>query len=189
MTDTATRTDAKAFIEHLYTMRDRANANIPRHSGEARTELATLRRGLQGGRHRIAACGIVFRFEPSGDQLDVWLLIGALYALHPVARPRRGAAIDNFAWSMGKLAADRGDAVDRRFNQVASAEGDSLEHYLRQSIQLLKSASLDYNPEQLLRDTELLLSAKRTRDVLDRQRRTRVQWVSNYFTAKNQKTA
>ncbi|MFC0529057.1 type I-E CRISPR-associated protein Cse2/CasB [Phytohabitans kaempferiae] len=137
----------RAFVRHLYGVHNALNSGNPRHCAEARQTLARLRRAFSGQRHEAEAYDVVFPHNPPEREQELWLLVAGLFALHPHANNAAGRSIGS---AMRLLVADRPSAA-RRFTQLLSVDPAAMPHYLRQTIQLLRSddVSIDY---QLLLD-------------------------------------
>jgi CRISPR system Cascade subunit CasB len=119
---------------------------------ENRGVLAALRRGLgQPPGTAIEMYPYVVRYLPqnaSRAQEEVYFLVAALFALHPVPGGT-GNMGDHF-----RVAIKQGDetAIERRFTALLAAHPDDLPFYLRQAMNFLGSKEVPINWSQLMSD-------------------------------------
>lgn len=172
----------RVFIDHLHQLYRSLDSGNRHVAAPARRELAVLRRGLVDA-HEMDAYQRVLDFEPPEREQRVWLLVGALFALHPQRRSVDGAWKPSVGSAMGRLARDRDGAVKRRFRQLASVEGAALEHHVRQGVQLLRGSSAPLDYETLLDDLVTLLADDPHGHHQDDRRRVRLRWARDFHRA------
>ncbi|WP_052372628.1 type I-E CRISPR-associated protein Cse2/CasB [Amycolatopsis taiwanensis] len=173
------------FVDSLY----RYNAALGgerHHAAEARRVLARLRRSFAGPRQEAEAYDVVFQHDPPEIEQEIWLLLAGLFALHPQPRPR-GDKHGSLGTAMQELARQRGDTVDRRFQQLLATDRYALPHYLRQAVQLLRADNVAVDYTRLLDDLVVILGPhSQDEDV----RRTRLRWARDYHRRpRNEKTS
>ncbi|KAA9157935.1 type I-E CRISPR-associated protein Cse2/CasB [Amycolatopsis acidicola] len=164
-----------AFIKSLYALQAGAESGIPRRQSECRRTLAELRRGLASTSPQIGAYEVVFRHDPPEQELDAWLLIAGLFALHP----QRGRSRGSLGTSMKALQVKRGDAAARRFEQLLLRNRDGLPHHVRQVIRLLASDDIPVNYATLLDDLVQLMSDGYRGDAAHH---IRLRWARDFHT-------
>jgi CRISPR system Cascade subunit CasB len=176
----------RLFVDSLYRYHASLEGARP-HAAEARRVLARLRRSLAGPQQETEAYDVVFAHDPPESEQEVWLLLAGLFALHPQPRPRADKR-GSIGSAMRELAQRRGDSVNRRFQQLLATDPDALPHYLRQSVQLLRSDNVAVDYSQLLDDLVIVLGPH-SRD--DDVRRVRLRWARDYHRPppKEQKSA
>jgi CRISPR system Cascade subunit CasB len=126
-------------------------------SGQRRGVLAALRRGLgrdvpSAEQHRVVAPWL--RTDASVRDARPWYLIASLFAAHPVtAKVGEGRHHRSFGVSMAELNRHReGHGVERRFMALLDADEEDLASHLRHAVQLLRTADVAVDWEQLLLD-------------------------------------
>ncbi|PPK63771.1 type I-E CRISPR-associated protein Cse2/CasB [Actinokineospora auranticolor] len=169
----------ESYVNHLYGLGNCLTSRNSTLVARSRRDLALLRNSFVPGR-QFAAYEIVFRNGAPDDEVEqeVWLLVGALYALHPLTKGARGT----LGASMGQLAKKIGDgsSVGRRFAQLLARDRAGLPHHLRQAVRLLSAHSTPVNYHRLLDDLTVLLG----RDHLgDRAGAIRLRWAREYHVA------
>lgn len=173
----ATPADRRSeFLKALYALHWGLESTTPHLQAQARRTLARLRRSLTGPRHEVEAYEFVLAHEPPRAEQNAWLLVAGVYALHPQPR-RRGSGPKTIGASLRALAQKRGDSVTRRFTQLVAVDRDSLPHYLRQAVQLLRSEDVALDYTQLLSDLIVLLGE---RYLSDRAHRVRLEWARDF---------
>ena len=184
------------YIERLYKIEAKLRSDNAKLVSDARRDLALLRRGLAGN-SQISAYSVVFRDEDvdtepndgtdgrdrsywiTDDELKVWLLVGGLFALHPLVSRADQTKARSFGAAMGALRSRLASSasVDRRMDQLLGLDQGSLPHYLRQVISLLSANDVAVHYAQLLDDLLVLLGpAHRT----ERAAKIRLRWAREY---------
>ncbi|MBQ1053449.1 type I-E CRISPR-associated protein Cse2/CasB [Micromonospora chalcea] len=164
----------QAFVRDLYGLHYAITSANPRRSGEARQKLARLRRSFAGQQQEAEAYDVVFPHEPPIREQDLWLLVAGLFALHPHADTVRGRSLGT---AMQELVEERPSAA-RRFTQLLSVDVAAMPHYLRQAIQLLRSAEVAIDYLRLLTD---LAEMRQSRE---EAHRIRLSWARDYHRPK-----
>lgn len=165
----------RAFVDYLYGLRTGLDSTNPHRAAESRQALARLRRSFAGPRQEAEAYDVVFAHNPPQAEQEVWLLVAGLFALHPLPRPR--GARRSLGAAMSVLVQRRGESVNRRFVQLVSVDKNGLPHYLRQTVQLLRTESVPLDYDQLLTDLVLVLRDN-SRD--DAAYRIRLGWARDF---------
>lgn len=127
-------TKPEAFVEYL---RDLAAI-------DDRGALAALRHGFV---NPLRALPYVARFLPNPGSRraeDTLLLLGGLFALHPIS----GAT--SLASALRQLA-ERSDSVELRFRGLLDCDREDLPHHLRHAVALAAGAEIPIDFEDLLR--------------------------------------
>ncbi|MGW2625878.1 MULTISPECIES: type I-E CRISPR-associated protein Cse2/CasB [Micromonospora] len=169
----------EAFIRHLYRLHYAVTSGNPHLSGEARQTLARLRRSFAGRQQEVEAYDVVFPHEPPSHEQDLWLLVAGLFALHPQGNTGRGRSLGA---AMQELVEKRPSAA-RRFTQLLSVEPAAMPHYLRQAIQLLRSADVSIDYLRLLNDLAVMRSSR------EETHRIRLNWARDYHKPKRRPRA
>ena len=181
------RSARRAFLAGLRAAnRNTAGANAA-VAGAARARLAVLRRGLAGPRQQADAYAAVYEFDPPDGEEHTWVLIGALFALHPCDAQQNGRRPQPLAGALGRLAGERAGgaaAVDRRFGQLVGVEDQSLAHHVRQAVTLLRGAAIPLDYDMLLDDLLVLLDTDPAPAAAQRRQRVRLRWIADYNRAK-----
>lgn len=160
----------RAFVRHLYGLYHALSSdNNPRRSAEARQMLARLRRAFAGQQQEAEAYDVVFPHDPPVGEQELWLLVAGLFAIHPHGNTARGRSIGGAM----RLLADERSSTRRRFTQLLSVDPPAMPHYLRQTIQLLRSGDVAVDYHLLLAD----LVAMRSRE---EAHRVRLRWARDY---------
>jgi CRISPR system Cascade subunit CasB len=169
----------KAFVNHLYGLHTRLVSDNHHQAAEARQVLARLRRAFNGPRQEAEAYDVVFHYDPPEAEQETWLLLAALFALHPQPRTR-DTHLRTLGAAMGALAKRRGESVNRRFVQLVSVDWAALRHYLRQAVQLLRSDGIPLDYQRLLED---LLVLQRDPRGGQQAHRVRLAWTREFHLA------
>ncbi|MEV4752995.1 type I-E CRISPR-associated protein Cse2/CasB [Streptosporangium sp. NPDC049248] len=168
-----------AYVTYLYRLDNELRSRDPRRSAQARRSLARLRHSFVEGR-QYQAYAIVFGHEPPHDSAEqqVWLLVGGLFALHPLPW-KGGAGPRSLGASMGRLHKKLGSpAVERRFTQLLARDKQALPHHLRQTIRLLSAHEVPVHYGRLLDDLVTLLGKDHRGD---RASSVRLRWAEEYY--------
>ena len=140
------RSKGERFVEYLLGLEERKD----------RGPLAALRRGLgqlpgtAPEMHRY-----VVRWsngEPSRWREDVYYIVAALFALHPVHWSGEDAKPRNLGASFARLERGSGDAVERRFTALLNVHVEDVHVHLRHAVSLLKSKGISIDWVRLLDD-------------------------------------
>jgi CRISPR system Cascade subunit CasB len=133
------------FVAHLQRLQER----------EDRGALAALRRGLgkpPGGAPEMFPYVIPHTQGLSAWREDHFLLVAALFALHPVSTPE-GNIGDTFADVRRRRgAAEAEDSLEKRFVALLNCHGDDLPNHLRHTVALARTAEVPVNWGRLLAD-------------------------------------
>ena len=119
-----------------------------------RAALATLRRALSG-RHTdmLRAFRYVgYELPPYREDQDTCILIGALFALHPL-----GGGSGNLGKHMARLCRTdekKSSSAERRFTALVTSRREDLGNPLRQAVSLLEAGQIPINWPQLLYDLD-----------------------------------
>lgn len=167
-----------AYVKHLYGLEDDLRSGNGRRASGARRTLAHLRHSFAEGRQHLAY-ETVFRQEaPDGAEAEIWLLVGGLFALHPLSR-RGGGGPRTLGASLGRLRRKTDSpAVDRRLLQLLARDRQTLPHHLRQTIRLLSAHDVPIHYGRLLDDLVVLLGEDHRGD---RASRVRLRWAQEYY--------
>jgi CRISPR system Cascade subunit CasB len=146
-------------LEKLYHDKDRA-------------ALAKLRRGLgkKGGTPEM--CRYVAPYLPDDAKphvMERYFLIASLFALHPDPATR--------GTSMGKVfraMMETSQSVEKRFENLLTADAEDLSGYLRQAISLAKSKKVRVDFHQLFYDIDL-------KNWNRPDRRVQLQWARDFW--------
>ena len=187
-TEPAQKTAHELFVDGLSRLAASANSTDRHGSTTARANLARLRRGFVGDRYVSDALAVVYAYDPPTGEEELWLLVGALFAIHP--RHRRGAG--NLGASYGQLLrahGGRAGAAERRFTQLIAVEGDALRHYLRQAVQLLASFEVPLDYHRLLMDLRVLLSDGSSIKDAEIRQRIRLAWLKDFHRTRTSSSA
>ncbi|KWW98834.1 CRISPR-associated protein CSE2 [Carbonactinospora thermoautotrophica] len=176
---TPTQVKRKAFVDYLYGLHQGLSSDNPHRVAECRRVLARLRRSFAGARQQAEAYDVVFRHDPPEREQEVWLLVAGLFALHP--QPGNG---DTLGRAMRRLARAREGTVDRRFTQLLAVDRESLPHYLRQAVQLLRAENVPLDYARLLDDLVALWTGGE-----DAAHRVRLAWARDYHRPERTKQA
>ena len=138
----------EGFVKHLLGLAERKD----------RGALAALRRGL--GRlpgtapemHRYVVPWS--NGESSRWREDVYYIVAALFAYHPVHWSRDTEARSNLGASFARLRGAEEDGVERRFTALLSVHMEDLHVHLRHAVSLLKSNDIPIDWVRLLDDLQ-----------------------------------
>ncbi|WP_326557146.1 type I-E CRISPR-associated protein Cse2/CasB [Micromonospora sp. NBC_01796] len=169
----------QALVRHLYGLHQALGSGNPQRSAEARRTLARLRRAFAGRQQEAEAYDVVFPHDPPVEEQELWLLVAGLFALHPHADNARRRSIGG---AMRLLVADRPSAA-RRFTQLLSVDPAAMPHYLRQTIQLLRSDGISVDYQLLLADLVKMHSSR------EEAHRVRLRWARDYHRPNRQPTS
>lgn len=176
----------REFVDWLYKLHQSINGGNEFAQQQARARLAVLRRCFSGPVREAYAYQIIYDLNPPLGEEKVWLEVAGLYALSPQPRPAPGRYARTIGRAMGELARERGeDAVLRRFVHLVSVDGPALHHYLRQSIQLLRTKGITYDIARLLDDLTVLMNPDPRGWLADRRQQIRLAWSRDYHYAKS----
>jgi CRISPR system Cascade subunit CasB len=166
------------YVKHLHSLEAALRSKNPQRVAESRRMLACLRHSFVEGR-QIQAYEIVFRNNPPWNEAeqDTWLLVGGLFALHPLVwRANKGPR--SLGASLGMLDKKLGSpSVSRRFSQLLARDKQTLPHHLRQAIRLLSAHDVPVHYGQLLDDLVVLLGNDYRGD---RASKVRMKWAREY---------
>jgi CRISPR system Cascade subunit CasB len=150
--------------------------------------LARLRHSFVEGR-QYQAYEIIYQHDPpqtDGSEPEIWLLVGGLFALHPLNWRSGGGGPRSFGASLGRLQKKlESPVVGRRLSQLLAKDKRALPHYLRQTIRLLSAHDVPVHYERLLDDLLVLLSKDHRGDQASR---VRLKWAQEYHTLATAKT-
>lgn len=163
------------FVTYLYGLCAGLGSANSRRAAESRQALARLRRSFAGPRQEAEAYDVVFAHDPPQAEQEVWLLVAGLFALHPLHRP--SGPRRSLGAAMSVLVQRRGESVNRRFVQLVSVDRHGLPHYLRQTVQLLRTESVPLDYEKLLTDL-LDVLCDNSRD--EAAYRVRLNWARDF---------
>ncbi|MBB5157382.1 CRISPR system Cascade subunit CasB [Saccharopolyspora phatthalungensis] len=145
----------RAFISNLYQLGDALHSHgHDARTADARKTLAQLRRSLTR-EYQPAALDFLFEQNPPAREEETWLLVAGLFALAP-SSPNHGERRLPLGAAMRKV--DQG-ASEARMRQLLSVAPNSVAHYVRQAVQLLRGHNIALNFESLLDDLVTLSSA------------------------------
>ncbi|WP_214103566.1 type I-E CRISPR-associated protein Cse2/CasB [Acrocarpospora catenulata] len=167
------------YINYLHGLQRALQSDKPHQVADARRTLAQLRHSFVEGR-QYQAYEIVFQHAPPlrQNEAEVWLLVGGLFALHPLIWKDSGGA-HSFGASLGKLRKKLDSpAVDRRLTVLLAKDGHSLPHHVRQAVRLLSAHDVPVHYRQLLDDLVVLLGEDHRGDVASR---VRLRWAQEYY--------
>lgn len=133
------RDEKHRLILHLESLADERNPD--------RGALAKLRRALQYPAEAYPVILPYVRKEISDDELSLYALLSALFALHPHTTDQ-----GNMGAHLRMAAGENVEATERRFMNLLRANSEDLPMLLRQSISFLRSKAIAVNWEQLRRD-------------------------------------
>jgi CRISPR system Cascade subunit CasB len=182
----------RVFLDGLRQAARNADSANRAVAGAARGQLAVLRRGLAGLRQQADAYTVIYQFDPPEGEQATWLLVGALFALHPQVGTPGGSGLPPLAGALGLLAGERegaAAAVDRRFGQLVGVDGAALGHYVRQAVQLLRAAGAPLDYDRLLDDLVVLMDTRPASADWDRRQHLRLRWIAEYNRARNSPAA
>ncbi|MEV4288899.1 type I-E CRISPR-associated protein Cse2/CasB [Nonomuraea bangladeshensis] len=168
-----------AYIKYLYSLENALRSDIPRRVSEARRVLARLRNSFVEGR-QYQAYEIVFQQDPpeDGSEVDTWLLVGGLFALHPLSW-MGGGGPRSLGASLGRLQRKlESPAVERRLSLLLAKDKQSLPYQLRQTVRLLSMHDLPVHYGQLLDDLIVLLGRNHRGDIASK---VRLKWAREYY--------
>lgn len=168
-----------AYIKYLYGLENALRSNDPRRASEARQVLARLRHSFVEGR-QYQAYEIVFQQDPPQDssEVETWLLVGGLFALHPL-NWRGGGGPRSLGASLGKLQKSmESPAVGRRLSLLLAKDKQTLPHHLRQTIRLLSAHDVPVHYGRLLDDLIVLLGKDHRGDNASK---VRLKWAREYY--------
>lgn len=168
-----------AYIKYLYGLENALRSNIPQRASEARRVLARLRHSFVEGR-QYQAYEIVFQQDPPQDssEVDTWLLVGGLFALHPLSWRGWGGP-RSLGASLGRLQRKlESPAVGRRLSLLLAKDKQTLPHHLRQTVRLLSAHDLPVHYGRLLDDLIVLLGKNHRGDAASK---IRLKWAQEYY--------
>jgi CRISPR system Cascade subunit CasB len=170
----------RVYVDHLCSLESALRSNDRRRAAAARRTLAHLRHSFVDGR-QYQAYETIFRHgqPPDSEEAETWLLLGGLFALHPL-NWKKDKGPRSLGASLGRLRKklDESPAVDRRLTVLLAKDRHSLPHHLRQAIRLLSAHDIPVNYGQLLEDLVVLLG-KHPRG--DRASAVRLRWAQEYY--------
>ncbi|MCE7935135.1 MAG: type I-E CRISPR-associated protein Cse2/CasB [Chlorobi bacterium CHB2] len=156
-------TPVARFLARLYSFRD----------DEDRASLAKLRRAVANPGIDFNVFAIIGRSLPTDlkpHQIDVYLLVACLFALHD--KEGGEGSIGTAAQLLHNSLENGQDSLDMRFAALLNCSWEDLSHHLRHLVSHLKFHEIPINYSRLLAD---LLNWDRD------DRRVQRQWASNYW--------
>ncbi|MBB4918920.1 type I-E CRISPR-associated protein Cse2/CasB [Streptosporangium saharense] len=168
----------RVYVKHLRGLEKALRSENRSAAAEARRSLAHLRYGLVEGKQHQASVVAFRRGQPQDSEEEkVWLLLGGLFALHPLdwANPPRPRSLGA---SLGRLQKKLDSPrVERRLSALLTMDRNSLPHHLRQTVRLLSSHDVPVHYDQLLDDLVVLLGGNHRGDLASE---VRLRWAREY---------
>lgn len=167
------------YIERLRQLGDGLRSPHASVVAESRRALAALRQSFVVGK-QFQAYEVVFRDGVPDHQAEqeLWLLVGGLFALHPLAWPKTERP-RSLGASLGELEKKLGNpSIARRFTQLLARDKTTLPHHLRQAIRLLAAHDVPVHHGLLLDDLVILLGDNPRGD---RASSVRLKWAREYY--------
>lgn len=178
----------RKYVDYLCGLENMLRSNDRRKAAAARRTLAHLRYSFVDGREYQAYEAVFQRGQPQdSEEAEIWLLVGGLFALHPL-NWKAGNAPCSLGASLGRLRRKlESPAVDRRLTVLLAKNRHSLPHHLRQTVRLLSAHDVPVHYRQLLNDLVVLLGKYSHRG--GRASAVRLRWAQEYYLPASAVTA